>query len=210
MTKRHATLRSLSPFVLALLASGCASTKVVDSWADPQAGKLKFKKVLAIVVTKDGSLRRTAEDEICKNMRKVDCTRGYALLPGEEALDKEKAKAKIKEGGFDGVVVMRALPVGDSGITRAAGAERPQYYYSMWTYYDYWGVSWGVPYTVVDTSYTKTVTYISLDTNVYRMSDEKLVWAGSTQTKNPDSARQVVKDVAEAVGRDLRAKGLLD
>ena len=71
-------------------------------------------------------------------------------------------------------------------------------------------MSWGVPYTVVDTSYTKTVTYISLDTNVYRMSDEKLVWAGSTQTKNPDSARQVVKDVAEAVGRDLRAKGLLD
>lgn len=206
MTKRLASLATLA----LLLASGCASTKVVSSWADPQAGKLKFRKVLAVVVTKDGSLRRTAEDELCKNMPKTSCTRAYTILPGEDALDKAKAKAKILEGGFDGVVVLRALPVGDSGVTREAGSARPAYYYSLWTYYDYWGVSWGVPYLNVDTSYMKTDTFVNLDTNVYATADEKLVWAGSTRTKNPDSARQVVRDVARAVGSDMRAKGLVD
>jgi len=207
MTRR--SLASALALVFGLGLSASAATKILNSWADPNAGKLKFKKVLAIVVTKDGSLRRTAEDELCRNMPKTPCVRGYEVLPGDEALDKAKASAKIKDGGFDGVVVMRALP-GQEAVSHEAGAAQPTYYWTFWTYYDYWGTSWGVPYIAANTSYTKTQTYVRLDTNLYDMSTEKLVWSGSTQTKNPDSAREVVRDVAKTVGKDLKRKGLLD
>ena len=42
------------------------------------------------------------------------------------------------------------------------------------------------------------------------MTTDKLVWGGSTETKNPDSARELIKDVTKAVRKDLKAKGLVD
>jgi len=194
---------------LAFAPSAHAGTKIVNSWADTQFGKMKFKNVLAIVATKDASLRRTAEDEICRNVVKTTCTRGYTILSESEAGDKEKAIAKIKAAGFDAVVLLRALG-GDGGVTREAGAAQPTYYWTLYSYYDYWGGSWGVPYVAANTSYTKTQTYVTLETNIYDMSTDKLVWGGSTQTKNPDSARELVKDVTKAVRKDLKAKGLVD
>ncbi len=207
MTNRRALLAALA--ALALAPPALAGTKIVNSWADTQAGKMKFKNVLAIVATKDASLRRTAEDEICKNVVKTACTRGYTVLSELEAGDKEKAIAKIKAGGFDAVVLLRALG-GDGGVTREAGAARPTYYWTFYSYYDYWGGSWGVPYVAANTSYTKTQTYVTLETNIYDLATDKLVWGGSTQTKNPDSASELVKDVTKAVRKDLKAKGLVD
>ena len=194
---------------LTVAATAHAGTKILNSWADAQYGKLKFQKVLAIVATKDASLRRTAEDEICKNVVKVACTRGYTVVSEQEAGDKPKAMAKIKEGGFDGVVLLRALG-GDGGMTREAGAAQPTYYWTFDTYYDYWGLSWGIPYVAANTSYTKTQTYMTLETTIYDLGTGKLVWSGSTQTKNPDSARELVKDVTKTVRKDLRSKGLVD
>jgi len=191
---------------LAFAPSAHAGTKIVNSWADTQFGKMKFKNVLAIVATKDASLRRTAEDEICRNVVKTTCTRGYTILSESEAGDKEKAIAKIKAAGFDAVVLLRALG-GDGGVTREAGAAQPTYYWTLYSYYDYWGGSWGVPYVAAN---TRTQTYVTLETNIYDMSTDKLVWGGSTQTKNPDSARELVKDVTKAVRKDLKAKGLVD
>jgi hypothetical protein len=210
MTNRRASLASLAVLAsLAAATSAHAGTKVVNSWADAQFGKMKFKNVLAIVATKDASLRRTAEDEICKNIVKAPCTRGYTILPESDAGDKAKAIAKIKEGGFDAVILLRALG-GDGGVTREAGAAMPQYYWTFDMYYGYWGGSWGVPYVAANTSYTKTQTFVTLETNIYDMTTDKLVWGGSTQTKNPDSARELVKDVTKAVRKDLKAKGLID
>ena len=194
---------------LALASTAHAGTKIKESWADAQFGKMKFKNVLAIVATKDASLRRTAEDEICRNVVKTACTRGYTILSESDAGDKEKAVAKIKAGGFDGVVLLRALG-GDGGMTREAGAARPTYYWTFYSYYDTWGGSWGVPYVAANTSYTKTQTFISVETNIYDMTTDKLVWGGSTETKNPDSARELIKDVTKAVRKDLKAKGLVD
>lgn len=131
MTNRRTLLAALAS--LALAASAHAGTKVLDSWADAQYGKMKFKNVLAIVATKDASLRRTAEDEICRNVVKTTCTRGYTILSEADAGDRDKAIAKIKEGGFDGVVLLRALG-GDGGMTREAGAARPTYYWTFYTY----------------------------------------------------------------------------
>ena len=207
---RRATLATLASLAsLAVAAPAHAGTKIVESWADTQFGKLKFKSVLAIVATKDASFRRTAEDEICKNVVKTACTRGYTVLPESEIGDKDKAIAKIKAGGYDGVVLLRALG-GDGGMTREAGAARPTYYWTFYSYYDYWGGSWGVPYVAANTSYTKTQTFVTLETNIYDLATDKLVWAGSTQTKNPDSARELVKDVTKTVRKDLKAKGLVD
>ena len=209
MTTRRALAACAALAAVAFAPAARAGTKIRESWADSQFGKIKFKNVLAIVATKDASLRRTAEDEICKNVVKTACTRGYTVLSEAEAGDKEKAIAKIKAGGFDGVVLLRALG-GDSGMTRKAGAEQPTYYWRLYSYYDYWGVSWGVPYLEVNTSYTKAQTYMTLETTIFDLATDKLVWAGSTETKNPDSARELVKDVTKAVRKDLKAKGLVD
>ncbi|RPJ79875.1 MAG: hypothetical protein EHM13_13015, partial [Acidobacteria bacterium] len=52
--------------VAAILLAGCASssTQLVNSWKDPSAEGVRFKKVLTVCACKDDGTRRTVEDRL--------------------------------------------------------------------------------------------------------------------------------------------------
>ena len=61
------TLRLAAPAIvfslaMILLSSCGSSTSILNSWKDPAAGPLEFKKVLVIFITNNQSSKRAAED----------------------------------------------------------------------------------------------------------------------------------------------------
>lgn len=69
--------------VLLMLVVGlvaCASTTIRDSWRDPSVGRIEFKKVLAMVMSADATLRRVAEDELVRQMQGIEAVASYTLL----------------------------------------------------------------------------------------------------------------------------------
>ena len=129
--------------VLLMLVVGlvaCASTTIRDSWRDPSVGRIEFKKVLAMVISADATLRRVAEDELVRQMQGIEAVASYTLLTEEDSRDLEKAKAKVTAAGFDGVVTMRLIK-SEKQVTLVPGAYATSYP-RFWGYYGHaWPIS---------------------------------------------------------------------
>ena len=105
---RH-TSKGLAAGLLLLTVACGPSTKLTSFWKDPSAGPFKFKKVLVMVISKDETIRRAAEDEVVRQITKTTAVPSYTLFPDTNAKDQDRMKAKIKEDGFDGAIVMRMV-----------------------------------------------------------------------------------------------------
>ena len=44
---------------------------------------------------------------------------------------------------------------------------------------------------------------------LFDLKQNKLVWAGQSETTNPDGLDQFMRDLVKAVGADLRKKGVI-
>ena len=187
--------------MLVVWLAACASTTITESWKDPGVGRIEFKKVLAMAISADTTLRHIAEDEMVRQMPGVEAVASYTILTEEDSQDLEKAKAKVTAAGFDGVVTMR-LVKSEQQVTPIPGAY-PTAYPWFWGYYGY---AWP---TVYDPGYLRTDTIVQVETKVYSLKDDRLVWTGLSETFNPRDAQDLVRGVAQAVATDLRKQGLI-
>jgi hypothetical protein len=189
---------------LGLVSCG-ASTSMMNTWRDPTVtGPLQFQKVLVVMVSEDATTRRQVEDQIVKRIktrRGVEAVPSYTLLTGDDLKDGERAKQILADAGFDGAVDLRLVSK-DQEMTYTPGSY-PQPYYSFYGYYDY---AWPMVY---QPGYLATDTIVTMETLIYSMKDNKLVWSGTTETFNPSSLVDMVEGIADQVSRELTKQGLL-
>ena len=180
--------------ILALAA--CSSTKLVTKWQAPATERLLFSKVLALAIAPDTSLLRRAERAICAEVTSVTCVPAFAVIPESEMADTEKVKALVKRDGFDGAVVFRVVSARDK-VTYVA----PSYGPTFWGYYGYALTGTHAP------GYLRSDQIVRVETSIYSVSEDRLLWVATTETMNPESVSSLVEDVAKAVRRELvRAK----
>ncbi|MFZ0254384.1 MAG: hypothetical protein WAN46_01790 [Gammaproteobacteria bacterium] len=189
--------------IVALAMVGCASTEIKDSWRNPEATpeSFQFKKILAMAIVDDIVTRRVAEDELADLIDRAEVVPSYTILTQADLQNPERAKEKIKEEGFDGVVTLRVANV-DKTVTYVPGSYAGPYS-SFWGYYGY---AWPTTY---DSGYMRTDTVATIEANIYALNPEKLLWSGTSETFNPGTAREVIDDIAAAVGAELMKQGLM-
>jgi len=55
----------------------------------------------------------------------------------------------------------------------------------------------------------RTDTIVSVETLVYSLRQNKLVWAGQSQTTNPGKVDGFVREIATAAAQEMRKQGLI-
>lgn len=197
--------------LLALLAGAgtvaCAgyATSFDSTWHDPQATPVTFTKVMALAIVREEGSRRSFEDELVRAIAvnsRAEGVAAYRILAGVTPGDSVQARAAAETAGVDGLVTMRLLGV-DTEQRLVGGAPAPAYYGSPWGYYGY---GWGTMYSP---AYLETDRIVQLETNIYSLAQDRLVWSGRSRTTNPESVRQLVDEVAQAVVGELREQGLV-
>ncbi len=195
--------------ITALFLAGCSSTRFVSTWKEPTAGPgtLFGKKVATFVVSPRSSVRRPAEDLLAGELsaRGAEGVAGYTVLPGEQAKDTDKAKMVLQEAGFDYALVLRAVDVEQEENYVPGQTWHSPTYYRSWG--GYWRRGWT---TVYEPGYTTTATVYTVETLLYGLADEKLIWAGRSETTDPGDIERFVSDYASAVDDELREAGLLE
>lgn len=198
------------PTALALALAGtvaCATggTTFDSTWKDPAVSTIEFTKVLTVSIGKDDGQRRTIEDRMAQAIMargRASAVPAYSLLSADEVRDTAISRAKVEAAGVDGIVTVRM--VGTQSEQRLVqGAPMPSYYASPWGYYGYgWGMAYSPSYLVTDTE-------VQLETNIYSLKENRLIWSGRSRTLNPESVNQMIDEVAQAVGDELRRQGLI-
>lgn len=186
----------------ALALGACATAKFNATWVNPEAQALSAKagdKVLALVAIKNEGMRRIAEDALAQaiSARGLQGIPSYTLVPDE--LTRDKAHAAAGKLGAAGAVVMRVLAKDTLSITQLS---QSQSYTAIWTA----DTGWNTPYNPSD---MRSDTVLVVETLVYDMRQEKLVWAGQSQTTNPAKVEVLIKQLADQTARQLRQQGLV-
>jgi hypothetical protein len=193
--------------LLALVAAGCATTSFTSKWHDPSAApvKLNGQKIAAVVMTRNPAARRPAEDALAQEITKRGAVGvpAYTLIPEEQIRDLESAKRLLAEAGVQGVVSMRVVSR-DSLTTYVPGAWTAGPYYGSFS--GYWGYGWGAVY---DPGYLQTDMVVSVETLIYSLRQDKLIWASMSETVNPARATGLVTELAGRIAREMQKDGLL-
>ena len=177
----------------------CGGTKLSGTWQDPDMAGVPFKKVIVLTLAKDKIMRRVAEDEFVNSLPKnTQGVQSYNLIPDDELKDEAKVRARLEKANFDGAAVLRLVGT-DNQVTYNPGTIM----YSFWGYYGY-----ASPF-VYDTSYVTAEQVVRVETAVYSMATEKLIWSGVSESMNPSSAKSVVDDVVRVVVTDLKRLGIV-
>jgi len=199
-------MKSLSFFSLILLSTlllvSCSSTSLISSWRDPGTtiDKSKLTKVLVICLVKDETTRRVGEDEIVKRNPSV-LVASYNVLTSSVLRDTAAVDKAIYQGSYDGIVIMRL--VSKEQATSYVQGSYPSYYYGWGGYYGY-----AAPY-YYDPGYYQTDQYYNVETNVYSIHPDKLIWTGLTQSVNPGSIQTTIGEIANAVTYQMKKEGFL-
>ena len=185
----------------AIVLAGCAhSTELATSWRDPAATSARFHHVIALFVSRDVALRRAAEDRLASQI--PGAVPAYTVVPDSQVRDASRVQQLVREAGFDGAVVMRVVGVEYQPNYAAGNA----WYAGPTDLWGYWGSSWGYVY---DPGYVSPDKIVTVESAVYSVPDNKLIWAGRTETFNPSSLKKLIDSVVKVSVKRMRKEGLL-
>ena len=211
-------LRTLS-VALVLLASlpACKKTQtnITQSYRNPGFEETVFKKLFVIGVTQDHETRQAFENALTSaiSAQGGGATASWSVLPKTEQLTEEEFRAAIAAGGFDGVLLTRLLSVDHESTAYTAPSTynnpRTRYYTGGGWGYGFYGF-YGTTFAQVhEPGYFETSTTLKLESTLYSVATDGLVWTGQSQTIDPDSIEDARASVTAAVAEKLKSERLI-
>ena len=202
----------LTCMAFVLFISGCAQTRVVDSWQSGQGVDTQPEKVAVIAVLPDVLWRKSVEMDVARMMTQqgspaVASSTLDGLARGVRGqIDVERATELLKQNNVDGIVVMFF----------AGGGTTDGYVRS-----DYWlqflgsgmGYNWGRPYFVTvhavrqGPGWTDTREYAYVESSYYDLGTQEPTWRIVTFTKDVEHTDKL-RDIARQIARQMRSSGL--
>ena len=194
----------LSLIVISTLVSCGPSTKMEKSWMEPGASVTASapNKVLVIAMVKDETSRRVIEDHLVKRVSGTGVA-SYTLVSTDmlkEASD-EALKKIVTDGKFTHIILMRLADVEKE--TSYVPGTTTSFYGGYGRYYGYGAGMYSTPgYYTTDKNYF-------VETTVYSINPDKLLWTGTTKTVNPSKVEKTVNDIADVVAEKMKKDGFL-
>lgn len=203
-------------FIAVLALAGCGSnTSIVNSWRDPNitVAQEHFKKVLVVALVKDEASRRTAENRIAASNPIFKTSYQYLNESTKQLTQEQKLKI-LQDENFDGVITMRLVSK-EKETNYVPGTYTGMYYGGFdGLYAGMYGYGFGnwygmySPYFYDPGYYQETTSYM-VETNVFSLKQNKLIWTGTTKSEYVNDLGSTVDAIMEAVVKEMRKDGSL-
>jgi hypothetical protein len=198
--------RSFAVFGLVALTAGCASTKFTSTWMEPDYTGGAFKKIVVMGVSRDETKRRVFEDVFAARLKAagVDAIPSYTLIPENGKVEKDRLVPVVRQAGADGVLITRLVNIDQKTQYSPGYATTVPAMGFYGNFYGYYSSAW---------AYSPPVAYqyevVTVETNLWQVKGERLVWSGTTQTFAPENFRKEVDGFADLLAGALKEKGLI-
>ncbi|GIQ59877.1 hypothetical protein Flavo103_30130 [Flavobacterium collinsii] len=203
-------------FMTVAIFSSCGSnTSIVSSWRDPHitVAQEHFKKVLVVALVKDEASRRTVENRIATGNPIFKTSYQY-LNETTTQLTKEQKLKILQDENFDGVITMRLVSK-EKETNYVPGTYTGMYYGGFdGLYSGMYGYGFGNWYGMYspyfyDPGYYQETTAYMVETNVFSLKDNKLIWTGTTKSEYVTDLGQTVDAIMQTVVKEMRKDGSL-
>jgi hypothetical protein len=191
------TRELLGIVLLAVGVPACTNTTFTSTWKDPgiRRGELQGKRVAAFVRSASELSRRGAEDALAREL----ASHGVVAVPGyrvvsEPSGDVRTLRARLGAAGVDAAVMMRVI-----GRRQEVTVDGP--YVSRYDARDY-------PF-LADRSYLWIDDVVSVETQVYDVGRDKLLWVAVSETVDPGKMDAMVRKIMAKASHHMRKEELL-
>ncbi|WP_299987811.1 hypothetical protein [uncultured Pontibacter sp.] len=204
------------PLLLLLtgIAACSSSTQIMGSWKSPEIEAQNYQRVVVAALTDNVLARQEVENDLQAQlqMRGIQATRSIDLFPpsatAKTGPDVNLLIERIKEDGHD--AILTATLVDEQTETRYVPGNmgyRPMtrfvWYGSFRGYYNYW-----YP-TLYDPGYYTEDKVYYLETNLYDVNSDRLVWSAQSKSHSPRSLRKAASRFAELTVQKMAEDNVL-
>jgi hypothetical protein len=185
---------------LCVASCGGATTKFEQVWHGPNANLGEVQRVVTLYESHDGAMRRNVEDAMARKLaqRGMRAVPAYSVLDEAQIADRQAMNATLAAKGFDGVVQIRLISTENYPSETFGGA-----WHGSYDGYGYWGTSWPYAYD----NYVFDSPVIRVETNLYSLHDNALVWSARSKTVDADNTDEVIDEVTTLVASTLEQRG---
>jgi hypothetical protein len=201
---------------LVFLTSCSSGTAIVSSWKDPETtnANTEFKKILVVALVKNEATRRITENRIAAIGPKFHSS--YSILNGTTLdLSKEQKLKILKDENYDAVVTMRLVDTVKE-TSYVPGTNTSIYYGGYGGMYGGYGAyggfgGWYGMYSPVyyDPGYYQESTSYLVETNVFSLKSDKLIWTGTTKSSNGSDIGLLVDSIIATVMQEMKKDGFV-
>jgi len=210
-------LKKLLLSLLALTFFSCGTnTAIVNSWSDPTTTieQQHFKKILVVALVKDEATRRVTENRISSS-NPVFVTSFQYLNGTNLDLSKEQKLKILKDENFDGVLTMRLVskeketnyvPGTNTSLFYGGfnGMYSGMYGYGFGNWYGMYSPNFYTP------GYYQENTYYMVETNIFSLNQNKLIWTGTTKSSNASDLGLKVDEIMKTLyGQMIKDKTVI-
>ena len=190
-------------FSFVFLIISCAGTELTHKQVNEAYKGKPVSDILVIAITGNEDSRRSFERKFVSQLKSVGVeaisSEDAIPMPADLKLKKETILNAVNQFENDAVIITHLIDKEEKEVyTRGDQAHRGYYgfYYSRFSYSR-------------DPSYSSTSKTVRLETNLYDVKTEKLIWSGQSKTWSKDSKYQIINDVIKVVVDDLQKNKLI-
>ena len=190
---------------MVLLLLSCANTKITQSWAEPD-NKKSYNDLLIIGLSDSEQTRRAYESYFVEELRAngSEAEASYKLIKSSEKIERETVQKAIEGLEIDGAIITHMVAVDEETIYRpGTNYAYAGYGRGMYGYYPHVN-----SYVTSPGYYTTHETY-TLETSLYDVVTEELVWTARSSSFSPESVDEVIVDLTKLLINDLKEKSLI-
>jgi len=182
-----------------------ADVKFTSTFKSLDAGSTSFfgKKVAALVISSDDSLRVPAEEALARELTGLGMqgVATYRIAPKEELAGADRAKPWFDRANVEGVVALRPVSR-DTRITSTPGMWSSGYYNTYWGYYGY---GWSQAYIPITHGREE---FVVVENTIYNVKTNALLWAAVVDVSDPKGLQKVVAEIVKATVTEMQKHGL--
>lgn len=209
---------TLCILLVAVTACSKTGTNISQSYRNPGFEKTVFKKLFVIGVAQDQAGRQAFEDAFAAAIVNEGggAQASWSVLPDDTLLSEEQIHGAIENGEFDGVLITRLL-----SVEKSKEYTPPKKYNRPRTTYYAAGPAWGRGFggyngfyvttfaQVHEPGYFDTSTTVLLETNLYSVATNDLVWTAQSETIDPESIPDIRASMTRTVAKKLKEERLI-
>lgn len=207
-------MKKLSYFILFSLLIGCSSTRLVNSWTNPDTVNFKTDKLLVVGIAQNINARSLFEEKLRSQffLRDINAVKSLKVFDpnftytqkSEEAI-KEEVKM-IKDKGFDAVLVTAVKGVENK---RVSGKEYYDYNYRFNRFRDYYYTYQDIYY---QPNYYEEYKVYHVESSLYSITSDAertLIWTGTIDIIDPSKVHNTVIDFVNRIIKSLEKERLI-
>lgn len=202
--RRTARFAVTAAVATTFIASACVTTELKEQWRDATYRSDGAQRVLVVAVVGQPDRRHILEDKLVAHLQQagITATVSYRLLPVDGPENRDAVRRVVEQTGSTMVLSVRLVNVQQETVVTGGYNSAPTGFYA----YHSSALS-SLNYYEPPQAYTHR-TFFS-ETRLFDIKSDRLVWAGTLKSKEPDDFKKAADEYAGLVVKQIQRDNII-